>query len=125
MPDTVQHALESVHDHGTHEEAHHGDDHGHHGPPLAHYLAVFLALLVGTALTIWVAYVDLGPWNTPVALAIAITKATLVILIFMHVKYGSRLVMVMVGSAFFWLFHMIVGTVADYMSRGYLGTPGS
>jgi cytochrome c oxidase subunit IV len=125
MPDTVQHALESVDDHGTHKDALHGDDHGHHGPPLAHYFAVFVALLVGTALTIWVAYVDLGAWNTPVALAIAITKASLVILIFMHVKYGSRLVMVMIGSALFMLFHMLVGTVADYLSRGYLGTPGS
>ena len=103
----------------------HYDDNAEAHVPLAHYFGVFAALLVGTALTVWVAYVDLGMWNTPVALAIAIVKASLVILIFMHVKYGSRLVQLMVASAFFWLFHMIVGTLADYYSRGYLGTPGS
>jgi cytochrome c oxidase subunit 4 len=93
--------------------------------PLSAYLGVFTALMVGTAVTVWAAYQDFGMWNTPVAMAIAIVKASLVILIFMHVKYGSKLVMVMAAGAFFWLFHMIVGTLADYMSRGYLGTPGS
>jgi cytochrome c oxidase subunit 4 len=101
------------------------DDNAEAHVPLSAYLAVFTALMVGTALTVWVAYHDFGIWNTPIALAIAIVKASLVILIFMHVKYGSRLVMLMAAAAFFWLFHMIVGTVADYMSRGYLGTPGS
>ena len=97
----------------------------HVGPDVKAYIGVFLALMVGTALTVWVAYLDLGIWNTPVAMAIAIVKASLVILIFMHVRYSSRLVMLMAAAGFFWLFHMIVGTVADYVTRGYLGTPGS
>ena len=103
----------------------HYDDNPEAHVPLSAYLGVFAALMVGTGLTVWAAYHDFGMWNTPIALFIAIVKASLVILIFMHVKYGSRLVMVMVASAFFWLFHMIIGTVADYMSRGYLGVPGS
>jgi cytochrome c oxidase subunit 4 len=53
------------------------------------YLSVFAALLVFTAITVWVAGVDLGPLNTPVALGIAVTKGTLVILFFMHVKYAA------------------------------------
>ncbi len=101
------------------------DDNAEAHVPLSAYFAVFAALMGGTGLTVWAAFQDFGMWNTPVALAIAIVKASLVILIFMHVKYGSKLVMVMVGSAFFWLFHMLVGTIADYLSRGYLGTPGS
>ena len=102
------------------------DTHGHDTGPHAHvvpvivYLGVFAALLVGTVLTVWVSQVDMGMWNTPVAMVIAITKAMLVITFFMHLKYGSRLFWIVFGSAFFWLAHMIVGTLADYMSR----TPG-
>jgi cytochrome c oxidase subunit 4 len=92
-----------------------------HVVPVGTYLAVFAALLVGTGLTVWASTLELGIWNTPVALAIAITKALLVILFFMHVKYSPRLVWVTLAAAFFWLFHMIIGTIADYVSRGMLG----
>ncbi|HEY3119568.1 MAG TPA: cytochrome C oxidase subunit IV family protein [Vicinamibacteria bacterium] len=96
-----------------------------HVVPVGIYIAVFVALLVGTGLTVWVSTLELGVWNTPVALAIAVTKAMLVILFFMHVKYSPRLVWVALGAAFFWLVQMIAGTLADYLSRGLLGSPGT
>jgi cytochrome c oxidase subunit 4 len=96
-----------------------------HVVPVGIYVAVFLALLVGTGLTVWVSTLDLGFWNTPVALTIAFTKALLVILFFMHVKYSPRLLWVALAAAFFWLFQMIAGTLADYLTRGLLGNPGT
>ena len=89
------------------------------------YVGVFLALMVGTALTVFAATVDLGMWNTPVALLIAVAKAVLVVLFFMHVKYSSRLVSLAVGASILWLLLLIVGVVADYLSRGWVGTPGT
>jgi len=96
-----------------------------HVVPVRVYLAVFAALLVLTAVTAGVATVDLGIWNTPVALGIAVLKAVLVILFFMHVKYSPHLIWIAIGAAFFWLLTFFAGTAADYLSRGYLGTPGS
>ena len=84
------------------------------------YYAVFAALLVLTAITTAVAFVDLGPWNTVVALGIAFLKATLVALFFMHVKYSPRLTQVVVAGGLFWLAILIVLTLSDFMSRGWL-----
>ena len=95
-----------------------------HIVPVRIYLAIFAALMVLTALTVWIAFYDLGPLNTLVALGIAVTKATLVILFFMHVKYSSRLTWMVVGSGFVFVAIMIGFTVADLLSRGWLGTPG-
>lgn len=89
------------------------------------YFAIFGALMVLTAVTVWVAFQDLGPLNTIMALGIACTKATLVILYFMHVRYSSRLTWLVVGSGFFFLAIMIAFTMSDIVSRGWLGTPGS
>jgi cytochrome c oxidase subunit 4 len=89
------------------------------------YIGVFLALMVLTALTVAAAFVDLGLLNTFVALGIAVTKATLVILFFMHVKYSSRLTWLVVASGFVFLAIMLAFTMADIVSRGWLGTPGS
>ena len=89
------------------------------------YVGVFLALMVGTGLTVFAATVDLGLWNTPVALLIAVAKALLVVLFFMHVKYSSRLVSLAVGASILWLLLLIVGVVTDYLSRGWVGTPGT
>lgn len=88
------------------------------------YFAIFGALMVLTALTVWVAFIDLGAMNTVVALAVAVTKATLVILFFMHVKYSTRLTWLVVASGFFFLAIMLAFTMADMVSRGWLGTPG-
>jgi cytochrome c oxidase subunit 4 len=102
-----------------------GYDSAPHVVPVSVYLAVFTALLVFTGVTVGVAFLDLGALNTVMALGIAVVKASLVILYFMHVRYGSRMIWVVVGAALYWLFHMIAGTVADYLSRGFLGTPGT
>ena len=77
-----------------------------------------------TGLTVWVAYLDLGFLNVAVALGIAVTKAALVILYFMHVRYSSRLTWVVVSSGFFWLGILIVLGLSDYLSRGWLPQPG-
>ena len=83
------------------------------------YLAIFLALLVGTALTVIAAFIDF-PWrlNTIVALTIASVKATLVVLYFMHVRYSPRLVWVIVASALFWMGILFAFTFSDYLTRG-------
>jgi cytochrome c oxidase subunit 4 len=94
----------------------HAQKHTQHVVPVPVYLGVFAALLVLTFVTVWVAEHDFGWLNTPLALGIAVTKATLVVLFFMHVKYGSRIIWLVAGAAFVWLVIMLGGTVADYWS---------
>jgi cytochrome c oxidase subunit 4 len=85
------------------------------------YFAIFLALLVGTILTAWVAFFNFpGPLNAVVALTIAVIKATLVILYFMHMRYSPRLIWVVFGSALFWLAIMFALTFSDYSTRSWL-----
>ena len=77
--------------------------------------------MVGTGLTVVAAYVDFpGPLNAIVALTIAVVKATLVILFFMHVRYSGRLIWLVIGSALFWLAIMFAITFSDYSSRWWL-----
>jgi cytochrome c oxidase subunit 4 len=94
-----------------------------HVSPVRTYIAIFGALMVLTAITVAVAFVHLGSLNFPVALAIAITKATLVILFFMHVKYSSRLTKLICGTAFFFLLILFGLTMTDYLSRGWFTSP--
>jgi cytochrome c oxidase subunit 4 len=89
-----------------------------HVSPKSTYYAIFGALMVLTVVTIAVAYQPLGSWNFPVAITIAVTKATLVILFFMHAKYSSKLTKLFVGTAFFFLIIMLTLTMTDNMSRG-------
>src|ERR1700730_18447444 len=89
------------------------------------YVAVFLALLVLTGLTVFAATIELGRWNQTVALFTAVTKAVFVVLFFMHVKYSSRLVALAVGGGILWLLTLIAGVASDYLTRGWVGTPGS
>lgn len=84
------------------------------------YYAVFAALIVGTALTVGVAFIDLGPLNNVLMLGIAITKALLVILFFMHVRWSTRLTWVVVASGFFWLLILFGLTMQDYLTRGWV-----
>jgi cytochrome c oxidase subunit 4 len=91
-----------------------------HVVPRKVYFVVFTALLVLTATTTAVSFVDLGPWNTVVALAIAFLKATLVVLFFMHVKYSPRLTQVVIAGGLFWLAILIALTLSDFLSRGWL-----
>jgi cytochrome c oxidase subunit 4 len=84
------------------------------------YFIIFGALMVLTAATVVVANFDLGKWNVIVALTIAVFKATLVVLYFMHVRYSSRLTWIFVCAGFFWLAIMVALTLSDYMTRGWL-----
>src|SRR5690349_410673 len=85
------------------------------------YYLVFLALVVGTIVTYLVAFIDLGFLNPIIALAIACTKATLVILFFMHVRYSSKLTMITVCAGFFWLLILITLSLSDYLTRAVTG----
>ena len=100
----------------------HQAQHTPHVLPLSVYWGVFLALVVGTLLTIWSATIDLGDWNTPIALVIAATKALLVILYFMHVKYSSKLTQLFAFAGFFWLVLLLTFTLQDFVTRGMLPT---
>jgi len=87
------------------------------------YYGIFLALMVLTIVTWAVTYVQLHQFNLIVAMAIAITKASLVILFFMHVKYSPKLIKVTVGMSFFFLLIMMMMVMSDYLTRGYFGMP--
>ena len=91
--------------------------------PQKTYFLVFAGLIGLTLLTTGVAFVDLGPLNTPVALAIAVTKMSLVILFFMHVRHGSGLVRVTVVAAFFWFALLVALTMGDYHTRTWTPSP--
>jgi cytochrome c oxidase subunit 4 len=99
-----------------------------HIVPVKVYITIFLVLLAGTALTVIAAFQDFTyhafgkeiALNAVIALTIAITKATFVVLYFMHVRYSSRLVWVVVTSALFWMAIMFALTFADYWTRGWL-----
>ena len=89
------------------------------------YLLVFMALMVLTVLTVAAAFQDFGVWNDIVALAIAVIKAVLVVLFFMHVFHSTRLTKIVVASGFLWLLILIGLTLSDYLSRGFLASPGT
>jgi cytochrome c oxidase subunit IV len=87
------------------------------------YLLVFLALMVGTAVTVLASYVHMGWLNTPIAMLIAITKAMLVILFFMHLKDHAKLIKVTFAAAFFFFAILVAHTLSDYLSRDGRGLP--
>lgn len=100
----------------------HGGEHHVHVVPVRTYLMVISCLVALTWLTVFTAKRDLGSMNTVVALTIAVVKATLVVLIFMHVFWSKKLVWVYVGAAFVWFMIMIAFTMQDFMSRGWTGS---
>ncbi len=83
------------------------------------YVVIFSLLLVFTAITVGASYLELGVFNAVVALAIAVIKAVLVILFFMHVRYSSKLTMLTVGAGFFTFIVLITMTMTDYISRAW------
>jgi cytochrome c oxidase subunit 4 len=93
--------------------------------PQKTYLYVFLSLIGLTALTTGVAYVDLGPFNTVVALAIAFSKMMLVILFFMNVRHSGGLVRIVIVAAFFWFALLVAFTMSDYRTRSWTPAPDS
>jgi len=88
--------------------------------PVSLYFAIWATLMVCTGLTVFAASVDLGIFNIVVALLIATLKGTLVVLFFMHLKYSTKLTMVTVIAALFWLFIMFSLTLTDYMTRHWV-----
>jgi cytochrome c oxidase subunit 4 len=84
------------------------------------YFVVYALLMAGLAATVGVAYVHLGFWNLPAALAIAFAKATLVVLYFMHVMYSPRLTWIALFAGLVWLAIFLALTVSDYVSRDWL-----
>ncbi|MGC2161272.1 MAG: cytochrome C oxidase subunit IV family protein [Silvibacterium sp.] len=98
------------------------DEPTHHAHTVVHpkvYALVFGALLILTALTTGVSYLELGVFNAVVALTIAVIKGTLVVLFFMHIRYSSKLVKLTLCSGFFTLFVLISLTMTDYISRAW------
>ena len=98
--------------------------HAHVITPVSTYVTVFVLLLIATGLTYWVATQNFGALNTPIALGVAVIKASLVIIYFMGVRYNTPLTKVVVVAGFFWLLIMFGLTMGDYVSRAWLGVPG-
>ena len=89
----------------------------HHVIPKSTYYVVSALLMLLLVLTVAAARVDLGAANVPIALAIAIAKAILIVLFFMHVRYGSPLVRLFAAGGFFWLLIMLAFILADVQAR--------
>jgi cytochrome c oxidase subunit IV len=91
----------------------------HHIVSPLQYCYVYGALIIGTILTVIAADINLGVFNPIVALGIACTKAVIVILFFMHVKYQSHLIKVTVAAGFFTFIVLVTMSLVDYMSRAW------
>ncbi len=103
-------------DHQNHHEEQHEENHIV-SPKI--YAVIAVALLLCTALTVAASYVEMGPWNAVVALAIAVFKATLVVLFFMHIKYSSKLMKLTVGAGLFTFLALVGMSMSDYISRAW------
>jgi cytochrome c oxidase subunit 4 len=87
--------------------------------PTRVYYTIFGILMLCTYLTVQIAFFDLGVLNTIAAIGIAILKATLVVLYFMHVKYSPRLTAAVVAGSVFWFGILIALTMSDYLTRAW------
>lgn len=93
-------------------------DHSEHISSSGFNWMIWAILIVGTVLTAWIATVDLGIFNTVVALFIATFKASIVVLFFMHVKYTSeKMTKAVLLAAVFWLLLLLMLSLADYSTR--------
>jgi cytochrome c oxidase subunit 4 len=93
------------------------NEHAH--PTLKTFFFVWASLLVLTGTTVWVATLELGPFNAVVALAIATIKALLVLLFFMELRYSAALTKISVVAAIFFWFLLVGLTLSDYLTRGW------
>ncbi len=100
------------------EQTHH-DEHEHHIVSPKVYVVIFLALLALTSLTVGASFIEMGIFNPIVALGIAVIKAVLVVLFFMHVKYSTKLTKLTVGAGVFTFLILIGMTLADYFTRAW------
>lgn len=104
------------HDAGNITNPEHGE---HHIVTPKTYSIVFVILLTFTGITVAAAFVNLGILNPIIALAIACTKAVIVILFFMHIFFQSKLIKMTVGAGFFTFLILITMTLSDYISRAW------
>ena len=95
----------------------------HHIVPTRIYYTIFATLMILTAITVGVAYIDLGRMNVVAAIAIACFKAAIVVLYFMHVKYSTRLIKLTVIAGLYWMGILFALTLGDYLTRAW-GTFG-
>lgn len=95
-----------------------------HSVGLPTYFGVFAALMVFTALTVWVAFQDFGAYNNVIALGIAVIKATLVVLFFMHVIHSTPLTKIILVTSLFFFLLLVAFVYADVWTRGLLDLPG-
>jgi cytochrome c oxidase subunit 4 len=94
------------------------DPSSEHILPSGFYWLIWFILIVATVLTAWISTIDLGVFNTVVALIIATCKASIVVLFFMHVKYTSeKMTKAVLIAAVFWLLILLVLSLADYSTR--------
>lgn len=100
------------------EQTHH-DEHERHIVSPKVYAVIFLALLVLTTLTVGASFIEMGIFNPIVALGIAVIKAVLVVLFFMHVKYSTKLTKLTVGAGVFTFLILIGMTLSDYFTRAW------
>jgi cytochrome c oxidase subunit 4 len=91
--------------------------------PVRTYVLVFLALIALTITTVGVSKIELGEYNFVSAMTIAVIKASLVVWFFMHVRNATSMTRLFVGAGLFWMAILIVFTVSDYVSRGWLPRP--
>ena len=99
-------------------------DHHHPIPSVGTYVAVWVALVIFTLLTVFAASKDFGAANTPIALGIAITKGSLVVLIFMGVRHNTPLTKLVAVSGFVWILILFGIGMSDYMTRSWMGVAG-
>ena len=99
-----------------HTDLHHS---ANHIVPLKVYYTIFGLLMLCTYMTVQIAFLDLGPLNTIAALTIAVFKATIVVLYFMHVKYSTKLTWAVVLGSLFWLGILLAITMSDYLTRAW------
>ena len=95
-----------------------------HVTPIRTYIIIWLSLVIGTIVTVLAAHQDFGRANTPIALGIAVTKATLVVAFFMGVRFNTPLTKVVVVAGFFWLLILFGLGMSDYLSRPWIGVAG-
>lgn len=87
------------------------------------YVRIFMALLILTGITVGAAFVDFGWMNSVIALTIAVIKAALVVLFFMHVRHTNKLNQVFIAAGFLWLIILISFTLSDYFTRNHPKIP--
>ncbi len=117
--ENVQKTIDSIEagNFGKKDEKDGHEDHGHHIIPIPVYAGVLGILLLGTIITVGVAQIDFGPWNTVIAMFVATVKASFVLLYFMHLKYDNAMNRVIFGSGFFFLLILFSFSIIDIITR--------